>query len=256
MNEKQQYQSMIEMNDNTCNITYKTSRKRKKKTPAPEEIKNQVIEKVNSTFEPESQNLVQENTEDNILAVEQESTATVRPYVEKKKFSFKLTVVSVQIMIIGVLLATIFLTNALNANSGINTFFKSVFVGEQQSTVDARVYSDFAPMLTLVDDAVVTDAEGVITIEGVGSIYSAVNGTIKSITLDEQSKKYTVEVAHSDTFTSVYTGLDYVYSEVGASVYSNLPLGYTETSVNLCFYSDDVVITNYELVDDSVVWAA
>ncbi len=255
MNEKQQYQSMIEMNENTCSITYKPTKKRKKKAPAPEEIKNQVIEKVNATLEPEQETQTQENFEDNIPAVEQENTATVRPYVEKKKFSFKLTAISVQVMIIGVLLATIFLTNALNANSGINTFFKNVFSGEQPSTVDARVYSDFAPTLTLVDDAVVTDADGVITIEGVGSIYSAVNGTVKSVTLDEQSKKYTVEVAHSDTFTSVYTGLDYVYSEVGASVYSNLPLGYTENSINLCFYSEDAVITDYELVDDSVVWA-
>lgn len=251
MNEKQEYQSMIEMHENTCNITYKPIRKRKKKTPTPEEIKNKVIEKVNSVVEP-SDGII---AEENIPEKQQEHTAIVRPYTEKKKMKFKLTAISVQIMIIGVLLATIFLTNALNANSGINTFFRSVFGGEQSSTVDARIYSDFVPTLNYGDNVLAIDEQGTITIQGTGSIYSAVNGTVKSIMKDQTSGKYTVEVSHSDTFTSVYTGLDYVYSEEGSSVFSNLPLGYTENSVEVCFYSADVVITDYQLVDDSIVWA-
>lgn len=246
MNEKQEYQSMIEMHENTCNISYKPIKKRKKK-PAPEEIKSQVIEKVNSQVQNELM-LTEEN------AVEhQENTVSIRPKQPKKKTGF--SIISAQIMIIGALIATIFLTNALNANSGINTFFKSVFGEEQQLNVDARTYSDFAPTLTLLDNSVITQTDGVITIEGQGSVYSTVNGSVKSITLDEQTSKYTVEVSHSDTFTSVYTGLDFVYSEVGGKVYSNVPLGYSDSQVNLCFYSNDAVITNYELVDDSVVWA-
>jgi hypothetical protein len=248
MNEKQEYQSMIEMHENTCNITYKPIKKRKKKTSQPEEIKSQVIEKVNSQVENEIM-----LTEENAIGENQESTVSIRPKQPKKKGGFG--IISAQIMIIGALIATIFLTNALNANSGINTFFKSVFGEEQQLNVDARTYSDFAPTLTILDDSVITQTDGVITIEGQGSIYSTVNGSVKSITLDEQTNKYSVEVSHSDTFTSVYTGLDFVYSEVGGSVYSNVPLGYADSQVNLCFYSNDAVITNYELVDDSVVWA-
>ncbi|MBO5714490.1 MAG: hypothetical protein J6R83_03595 [Clostridia bacterium] len=251
MNEKQSYQEMIEMDQNTCNITYKPLKKRKKKTSSPEEIKNKVIEKVNSVVEPEQTEIQPEVAQTS----EQDCTATIRPSKEKRKFQFKFTAVSVQIAIIGVLLATIFLTNALNANSGINTFFKSVFGGEQINTVDARTYSDFVPTLNYGDSALVLDEQGVITIAGVGSIYSAVNGKVKSIQYDEQTSKYTVEVSHSDTFTSVYTGLDYVYAEVGAEVFSNLPLGYTENSVDLCFYSADSVITDYTLIDDQIVWA-
>ena len=228
-----------------------TKLKKKKKKASSEEIKNKVIEKVNSTVQPEQT----EEQPKNIEEPKQDYTANVRPYVEKKKLSFKFTAISVQVVIIGVLLATIFLTNALNANSGINTFFKSVFGGEQVSTVDARVYSDFVPTLNYDDNSLMLDAQGVITIEGVGSIYSAVNGKVKSIQYDEQTSKYTVEVSHSDTFTSVYTGLDYVYAEVGAEVFSNLPLGYTENSVDLCFYSADSVITDYTLIDDQIVWA-
>ena len=251
MNEKQEYQSMIEMHENTCNITYKPVKKRKKKTPTSEEIKNKVIEKVNSNVQSESTS----KADNEVVELEQENTVVVRQIQEKKKTKSGFSIITAQIMIIGALIATIFLTNALNANSGINAFFKSVFGEEQQLTVDARTYNDFNPTLTLVDDSIISQADGVITIEGEGSIYSTVNGTVKSITLDDQSGKYTVEVSHSDTFTSTYTGLDYVYSEVGTAVYSNVPLGYTDTSVNLCFYSNDAVITNYELVDDSVVWA-
>ena len=247
MNEKQEYQSMIEMHENTCNITYKPIKKRRKKKPAPEEIKTQVIEKVNSQVEQEIMPI-----EENAI-ITQESSVTVRPKQQKKKGKF--SIVTAQIMIIGALIATIFLTNALNANSGINTFFKSVFGEEQPLTVDARTYSDFAPTLNVLDGTVVTQTDGIITMEGEGSVYSAVNGTVKSVTLDDQTGKYTVEVSHSDTFASVYTGLDFVYSEVGGSVYSNVPLGYADALVNLCFYSNDAVITNYELVDDSVVWA-
>lgn len=250
MNEKLQYASMIEIPVSTCNITYKPLKKRKKKKAVSEDIKQEVIKKVNS--ELEDSNVVAEGqTESDIVA---ENSVRVYSVDDKKKHKFKLTAISVQIMIIGALIVTIFLTNAFNSNSGINTFFKGVFGAEQVAETDSRNYSDFAPTVIAGENTVIGN-DGVITIEKAGSVYSVCNGTVKTVVLDENTQKYTVEVSHSDNFTSVYTGLDFAYATEGTTVYSNIPLGYASAQAELCFYSGDAIITDYQIIEDTVVWA-
>lgn len=254
MNEKLQYASMIEIPVNTCNITYKPLKKRKKRKALNEDVKQEVIEKVNSAVSvtEESETCKDETG----LANGTENTVNVYPVEnKKKKVGFKLTAISVQLMIIGALIATIFLTNAFNANSGINTFFKGVFSTTETLQTDSRTYNDFAPVLNSDSETLPTMSEGIITIESAGSVYSTCNGTVKSVVLNEETNKYTVEIGHSDNFTSVISGLDYVYSQIDGDVYSNIPLGYSEAGVEMCFYAGDDVITDYEIVDNSVVWA-
>ena len=74
----------------------------------------------------------------------QDYTSTVNKKV-KKRFN----VVAVQFAIIGVLLATILLTNAFMPNSALNVFMKNVFGGQEETmqTVDNRVFSDFTPVM-------------------------------------------------------------------------------------------------------------
>ena len=54
MNEKLQYASMLEIPVNTCNVTYKPIKKRRlkrKKHPSSEEVKNELLKKVNAAAE-------------------------------------------------------------------------------------------------------------------------------------------------------------------------------------------------------------
>ncbi len=252
MNEKLQYASMIEVPVSTCNITYKPLKKRKKKKPITEDVKQEVIKKVNS--EIDSLDEVSESQTESEIAVENSVRVYSADAKKESKHKFKLTAISVQIMIIGALIVTIFLTNAFNSNSGINTFFKGVFGSEQTVETDSRKYSDFAPTLIAGENTVI-GSDGVITIEKAGSVYSVCNGTVKTVVLDEDTQKYTIKVSHSDNFTSVYTGLDFAYATEGATVYSNIPLGYAEAQAELCFYSGDAVITDYQIIEDTVVWA-
>ena len=56
MNEKLQYASMLEIPVNTCNVTYKPIKKRRlkrKKHPSSEEVKNELLKKVNAAAENE-----------------------------------------------------------------------------------------------------------------------------------------------------------------------------------------------------------
>jgi len=319
MNEKLQYASMLEIPVNTCNITYKPAKKvrrRRKKEIRPEEVKEQLLQKVNAenivskqtiedvksenvaerenldienqsyvnalncddmqTPEPINQADMQQNGQgvdgeyyvqgdgenaeipksDYIEDLYQPTSNVRRAKIEnkKKKGRFKISVLGVQLAIIGVLIATIFITNALYTDSGVNVFLRGVF-GTESSQVDNRSYTDFAPV---INDSDLTDyqmEEGVLTFSGTGSIYPSANGTITSVTVDDNGK-YTVEIAHNKNFISVFSGLDYAYSSAGDKVYATLPVGFVKEQATMCFMgADGKVISNYQIIDDTVVWA-
>ena len=64
-----------------------------------------------------------------------------------------------------------------------------------------------------------------------------------------------MEIMHSEKFLSHITGLDMVYSQVGDSVYCTIPVGYVDDVVSMCFKdSEGEVISDFQLVDNSVVW--
>jgi hypothetical protein len=201
MNEKLQYASMLEIPVNTVNVTLKPSKKRRRKSKAldDEKVKQELIEKVNSetvesleqssdyySEEPSNETLGENFVEENF---EQSETVTVKPMTKQKKKS-RFSVIAVQFAAIGALVATIFLTSALNANSGINVFFRNVFSEDNTQTVDAREFSDFAPVINLNTEQYVLE-DGVMTLNAVGSVYSPCNGTITDVTLDGNGR-YTV----------------------------------------------------------------
>ena len=244
MNEKLQYASMLEIPVNSCNVTYaKLKRKKSKRKPDAEQVKRQLLEKVNSSVER--------------LETEQEQPCAEQVQVEqapstpKRKRSF--TLVTAQLVIIGVLVAVIFLTNALYQGGGISVFFKSVFGGQTSQTV--KNFDEFAPVVAL-DGASVSLDEGVATLSGSGSVYSPADGVVKSV-VKLESGKYQMEIAHSSTFSSVLTGLDYAYSLVGDTVYGNIPVGYLSGGdLQMCFCgSDGQMIVDYQIVDGTVLWA-
>lgn len=248
MNEKLEYAKMIDSTENTFNITYKPIKKRRlKKKRDLDSVKRQVIDKVNSEVEDVTlgQNIEEENT------APLENNVIIRKATDKKKSGAKSVVLSVQLAVIGALIATIFLTNALNANSGINTFFRQMFAPSPVVSTDNRTYSDFVPTLAMDEHSI---SEGVITVSGEGSVYSTLDGKVKNVNFDSETGKYSVEIYHSDNFTSVYSGLDYFYGTVGGEVYKTMPLGYSLGQMEVCFMAMGEMITNYQIVDDSVVW--
>lgn len=285
MNEKLQYAEMLEIPVSTCQVTYRPPKKKKfsfKKKPNSEEIKDLVVQKVNERLEEDltinndngktdldnapilensdSDGVSQNQTENlNPESVNENyaPTVTVREKV-KEKFTFKklkIGVVGIQLIVIGVLAATIFLTNALVTNSGINVFMRSVFGTQAVETIDNRVYTDFSPALPVDNFSALSKTEGVVTISGEESVYSPCDGVITSLILGDDGK-YSMEITHNQNFKTTFSGLDYAYSVEGDSVYSTIPVGYVNgEKAEMCFFSSgDTLITDYTLEPETVVW--
>ena len=274
MNEKLQYASMLEIPVSTCNVTFKPAKKRRfgrKKKVDPEAVKEQLLNKINA----EEQAVAEENSVEEVDtnvdgltdgvkeetvseqiedSVSTEYTAEVRP-LKKQRGKFKISVIGVQLAIIGVLLATIFLTNALYTDSGINVFLRGVFGTDKSVSVDDRIYADFSPVINLDDGSSVVLENGVMTFSGSGSVYSPCDGKVSAISKDENGK-FTLEITHNSNFKSVLTGVDYAYAGLNDTVYHNIPVGYVTAGATMCFTgSDGSVISDYQIVDDTVVWA-
>ncbi len=259
MNEKLQYASMLEIPVNTCNITLtptKKGRKKRKKRVETENIKQELIEKINQKNQEMTvpdQAEGQENLTDAL--VEEESSASVHAVENKKEKKPRgFSIIGAQVAVIGLLIVTIILTNALYVDSGINVFFREVFGAEQTVTVDEREYDDFAPVLSMGQaDVVLTD--GVMSFTGEGSVYSPCDGVVSAITQTEDGK-YTVEITHSTNFKSIISGIDYAYAGLEQKVYGNIPVGFVREGVTACFKNQDgAVISDYQIVDGVVVWA-
>ena len=275
MNEKLQYATMLEIPVSTCSVTKKPLKKRKlrrKKDVEHDKVKEQLLLKVNSLAEqdvqmprdeqqpsaPEFDVSVQEEQygkeeffeqTDNIL----DQTPSIEQQTEQKKKGF--SIIGVQLAVVGALIAVIFLTNALYANSGINVFLRSVFGSEQAEIVDERVYSDFAPVIAMGNNENLAIDSGVISFAGEGSLYAPCDGTVSAMTLGEDGK-YTIEITHSPQFKTVFTGVDYAYVGLDDQVYFNIPVGYLDADgATMCFMNGQTVIADYEVVDNAVIWA-
>lgn len=188
--------------------------------------------------------------------LEQEKSVTFYRAERKKKLRPRISVIGVQLMVIGFLVATIFLTNALYVDSGINVFLRNVFGVEEVTAVDEREFDEFAPVVAMGDNDGVTVADGVISYSGEGSVYAPCDGVVTSKIADEAGK-FTLEITHSANFKTVLSGVDIAYVELDDKVYGNIPVGYLNADgATMCFtHGDGTVISNYQIVDGAVVWA-
>lgn len=261
MNEKLQYATMLEIPVSTSSVSFapiKKKRGKKKKNVNHEAIKEELVNKINTETdeklpEPISNELECDITNEvNVEEFEQE------PLEKEQKPKFKFSVIGVQLCVVGLLIAAIFLTNAFYPDSGINVFMREVFGSEKTevATTDDRLYNEFAPVIALSEGATAEAVDGVINLSGEGSIYAPCDGKVSALTLGEDGK-YTIEITHSENFKTVLSGIDYAYAGLDSEVFFNIPVGYTfEGDVQMCFMGEDgQTITNYELVDNSVVWA-
>ena len=268
MNEKLSYAEMLDI-PYTSSVTVKRAKPRRhfgKKKVSVDEIKETLIEKINSEEKTDEQNSPVLETPETPSEEHQESSPTVIMSNEnteseassvsykKPKKAKKKRVIGIQLAVIGVLSLGIFLTNALIPGSGINLFLNEVF-GSNSQTVDLREYTDFTPEIPTAMKGVYLDG-GVVGVSEKSSVYSFVNGVVEEVTRDAIGK-YSVKVMHSENFSTVITGLDYCYAEKGGKVLKNVPVGYCKSGgAKLCFYDQfDAVIVNFTLSDNQVLWA-
>lgn len=281
MNEKLSYAEMLDI-PMTSSITVKPKKKKRffgKKSVNVEKIKETLIEKVNDETSAEPLPVESERNDDTIPQSENELNITKDPTVYDKRFdgeeilssvatetettsvSFvkpkkikKSRVIAVQLAIIGLLAAGIFLTNAIMPNSGINVFMNQVF-GSESSTTDGRLYIDFKPEIPTTMNGCYLDG-GVINVSEKSSVYSPCDGTVSRVEKN-QAGKFSVTVIHSENFSTVISGLDYCYVENEGKVLSNVPVGYTKNGgATLCFYGGDgAVIANFTITDNTVIWS-
>ena len=271
MNEKLQYATMLEIPVSTCSVTFKPIKKKlftKKKKVDHEEVKKELLDKINAQQDfalQDSQVQIQSEIQQPILEqVEQEQvdlsitdqpTQMVNTTNNPKKKKFRISIIGVQLAIIGVLIATIFVTSAIYPTSGVNVFLRNVFGTQTVAQTDDRIYADFAPVINLFDDELPVISDGVITFSGKGSVYAPCDGKISAITKLENGK-YDIEITHSENFKSVLTGIDFAYAGLDDMVFSNIPVGYVTAGATMCFKGiDDALILDYQIIEDTVVWA-
>ncbi len=274
MNEKLQYASMLDIPISTSSVSAITKKKkvRKKKRINDELVKEKLLKKINQeqdlldVLDAQTSLVAQENNtsvdfygENQIEVQESLEQNTSNVFVSSKrknKKPFKFTIVGFQLMIIGLLVATILLTNALYENSGINVFLRGVF-GSDVTQVDTREHVDFSPIISMGDNSGVIVSDGVITFAGEGSVYAPCDGIVKNI-VETQTGRYDIEIEHSQNFKSIISGVERIYVSQGDTVYSNIPVGYLEPDgATICFTdSEGELLDGYQMVGNMVVWQA
>ncbi len=240
MNEELDYAEMLEIPVQTVTV-----KKREKKHGREEGLEEQLVEQVNEKMEEE----------DPAFA---ESKPIEREIKPRKKRSRASKLLLAEFIAVCALCAAIFLTNILLPNSAINTFVRGLFNGETAQT-DTRTYLDFtlSPVVNeYVEADIQTSSAGVLSFTQKCSVYSPCDGTLVSVNGNEVDG-YTLQVQHSNSFSTIMSGLDSVYLAQGDRVRANLPLAYSngEGEVRVMFYDGETLIDNLTVNGNDISWS-
>lgn len=271
----QDYAEMIEIPVSSCEIfvTPKTSDKRAKKRLLKKfknnpflfrqnkrnDVENSFPEKANVSVaaETEKENVALlfdaegcERKSQNDVFLDNYDDYSEKTCKKDKSRFFKWDLVTAQVITVFVLAVGILLTNIFWKDSGINNLLKSVFASDTV-TADERsydVFDAFAPSKNEVELS-----NGVMTLTKSGAIYSPADGEVSSVEL--VNGKYTITILHSDSFQTVITGADYAYCVKGDKVFSSTPVCYSkEGGAQVKMYDSDLILTNYSIQDEKIVW--
>ncbi len=243
MNEELDYAEMLEIPVETMTVKKREKRRRLFREEEPD-LERQLVDRVNEQM-GEDPNFAESRP------IEREAT----PAAGKRSRASKILLAEFA-AVVG-LCAAIFLTNIFLPESAINTFVRGLFVGNAEA-VDERVYSDFtlSPVVNeYVDAEVAVSESGVMSFTAKCSVYPPCAGEVVAVNGDE-STGYTVELRHSQSFTTILGGLSSVYCAQGDRVKQNLPLGYSkgEEAVRVTFYSDGAVLDDYTVNENGLAW--
>ncbi len=236
MNEELDYAEMLEIPVSTVNVVKKRSLF-PHKGKQDEDIKAQVVESVNERVGA-------------YASAEDYTDPPVGEGIENRGDAIVLMCEAVAVCLLAV---GIFVTNLLMPNSAINTFISSF---EAQSTTVEQDYS--ALELTSVTSercqAEVVLSGGIMKFTADTAVYPVCDGKVIAVT--QSGGGYTVEIAHTSSFSSVITGLKDVYCVVGDDVKANIPFAYSDGSkeVSVSLFDGDNLISDYRLSGSMPVW--
>ncbi|MCI9010362.1 MAG: M23 family metallopeptidase [Clostridia bacterium] len=246
MNEELNYAEMLEIPVETVTVNRK-ERKHPKEAEADETLREQLVEQVNDRVSEEENDPAYAESK----PIEREET----PVKNKKGLIRKLLIG--EFVAVCALCATIFLTNIFMSNSAINTFVRGLFNGNA-STADARTYSDFTlnPVVNDYTDAEITVSNtGVMSFTAKCSVYPPCDATVTAVNGNETTG-YTISLKHSDSFTSIISGISSVFCAEGDKVKHNIPIAHSngEGSVHVMFYSGDTLLNCYSVNEGEIAW--
>jgi hypothetical protein len=293
MNEEIEYAEMLEIPVSTVNVIHKKRRKKaQKEQPTAPTLKDSVIAQVNTRIEDQqvsadaAQFAESANSQGYVdFSSVPERVDTVRLFADeterknayaesffpepemendggmyevneeepRAKKVVRLTL-GIEFAAACALCGAIFLTNVFMPNSAVNTFFRAIH-NPAVSTSDTRTYSDFtlSPVVSELSDAEFSlSSAGILSFKDECCVYPAVDGEVQEVVRNEDGT-FTLKIEHSDSFTGVIAGLNQVYYEVGDSVKSNVPVGYTqgEIPVQVTMYSGGVLLNCFQLNEEN-----
>ncbi len=205
--------------------------------------KNHTVKKLKKDLAPESVKA---------SAGDEQNELKLKDFDENTKTDKLNNIITAQIVAAFALVVAIILTNIFWENSGMNTLFKSVFNSQTEQKEDNRLYSDFSLNLPVKSQGV-TLVKGVLSVSGEYALYPVCDGTVEKIGKAADGS-FTVTIKHSDSFSSVIEGADYVYFSEGDAVKNNLPVCHTSTKASIYLYENGNLLTDYATVENSIVF--
>lgn len=245
MNEELDYAQMLEIPVSTVNVVKKKSFFKRKSKPSAD-LKDMVVESVNERV---GDTYV---TPENLGGYGYTPTAAS---AAKPKSGTLGKIVMAEAVAACLIAAGIFLTNVFVPDTVINAFMGNLSAVKEKEAS----YKEFTltPVVSdLSETEVAVSSDGVIHFTDKASVYPVCGGEVASVTRDNGS--YTVKIAHTSAFTSVFTGLDTVYVKVGDEVKSNVPFAYSqgEKEVRVSMYDGETLLNDYTLSGTVPVWNA
>lgn len=263
MNDGREYAEMLRTMASSCDVVVKPAKRARKKKDVKEEIVTKVNDEVAASevkaadelpFKEEAfgEEEIIERPKKRFSFFGKKKTETTEKPAEKKG-RFKFDIVYAEGIAAFALVVAILLTNIFWENSGMNTFFKKAF-SPAQVTTDARSYNSFnaqSPSSSL--DGKVED--GVMTFSGKGALYPVCDGKVSSVKQSDDGK-YEITIAHSGSFKTVISGVDYSYCNENEEVFKYIPVCYLNGGeAKVYMYNDDALVTNYVLENGSIIWS-
>ena len=242
MNEELSYAEMLEIPVETVTVNRRERRRRAKQ----EELSDRVAEMVNDRME-EADPAYAESTP---IARE------TQPRDRREKLSRR--ILWGELIAVCALCATIFLTNTFMTDSAINTFVRGLWNGTAEAS-DTRTYEDFtlSPVVSeFADVELAVSDTGVLSFTAACSVYAPCDGEVASVGGDAENG-YTVELRHSDLFSTVMSGLTNVYFAEGENVLHNVPLAYTDGThpVRVTFYEEGSLLDCVTVEGGTLAWS-
>ncbi len=254
MNQELDYAEMLEIPVSTVTVVKKKGLFKRKNPPKDlhDDLKEQVVDSVNERMGAFV--YAEDLSDPPAPAKKSKKREAAAANAVASKSDKGSAVIIFELIAAGLIAVGIFLTNVFVPNTAINTFISS-FKKEPKPVEPTYSEIQLSSVVGAFSDADVTMTDnGVITFTAKSSVYPVCGGTVASIT--RENELYTVEIAHTSTFSSVITGLSDVYSAKGTKVAANIPFAYSdgENEVRISMYDNGVLLNCYTLSGEVPVW--